>query len=264
MSLLPNDENSILARIRYPNRQACVLYGQLPTNTAPSRGRQAEDMASNRLVLGIASVARPPGVEYLTKTLHKVIEALDEDEAKSVQIVIAMMDKEKRTREDRAKILYRKFRTEVESGLILIVGPPTNIYPSHNFYLLRRRPFNNTVERMEWQTKLSLDFAFLFSFASGLGSDFFMNLEDDIVPISHFVREAFAFMDSMQEEWSSLQFSNYLSIGRLYRCRDLSLLVDLILISYTRQPVDFIVGVLLVPYLHWQRSRINIFSDASF
>ena len=92
--------------------------------------------------------------------LHKVIEALDE--VKSVQIV----DKEKRTSDDRAKILYRKFRPQVESGLILIVGPPTNIYPSHNFYLMRRRPFNNTVERMEWQTKLSLDFAFLFSFAS--------------------------------------------------------------------------------------------------
>ena len=248
VSLLPNDEASILARIRYPNRQACVLYGQLPFQATSSRGRPAaQDMASSRLVLGIASVARPPGVEYLTKTLHKVIEALDEDEVKSVQIVIAMMDKEKRTREDRAKILYRKFRPQVESGLILIVGPPTNIYPSHNFYLMRRRPFNNTVERMEWQTKLSLDFAFLFSFASQLG-DFFMNLEDDIEPIPHFVREAFAFMDTLQsekdqEEWSSLQFSNYLSIGRLYRCRDLSHLVDLILISYTRQPVDFIVGV---------------------
>ena len=97
VSLLPNDEASILARIRYPNRQACVLYGQLPFQATSSRGRPAaQDMASSRLVLGIASVARPPGVEYLTKTLHKVIEALDEDEVKSVQIV----DKEKRTSDD--------------------------------------------------------------------------------------------------------------------------------------------------------------------
>ena len=241
VSLLPNDENSILARIRYPNRQACVLYGQLPAN----RGGSKPEDATRKLVLGIATVARPPGVEYLSKTLHKVIEALDEDEMKSVQIVIAMMDKEKRTREDRAKILYRQFRGHVESGLLLIVGPPGNIYPAHNFYLMRRRPFNNTVERMEWQTKLSLDFAFLFSFASGLAADYFMNLEDDIVPVSHFVREAFAFMDKQEEtamEWSSLQFSNYLSIGRWYRCSDLSHLVDLILLSYTRQPVDFIVS----------------------
>ena len=38
-------------------------------------------------------------------------------------------------------------------GLISIVGPPTNIYPSTNFYLMTRRPFNNTIERMEWQAK---------------------------------------------------------------------------------------------------------------
>ena len=73
-----------------------------------------------------------------------------------------------------------------------------------------------------------------------------MNLEDDIVPIPHFVRETFNFMEKYDDEdWSSLQFSNYLSIGRFYRCRDLSRLVDLILISYTRQPVDFIVSILI-------------------
>ena len=31
-------------------------------------------------MLGIASVARPPGVEYLTKSLHRVIESLDKEE----------------------------------------------------------------------------------------------------------------------------------------------------------------------------------------
>ena len=137
-----------------------MLHGQLPLPSNRPR--------SSRLVLGISSVARPPGVEYLTKTLHKVIDSLDEDEIKNVVIVVAMMDKEKRTREDRARILFRKFKSDVESGLVLIVGPPTNIYPAHNFYLTKRRPFNNTVERMEWQTKLSLDFAFLFSFSSTL------------------------------------------------------------------------------------------------
>ena len=74
-----------------------------------------------------------------------------------------------------------------------------------------------------------------------------MNLEDDIVPIPHFVREALAFKEKHDEEdWSSLQFSNFLSIGRFYRCSDLSRLVDLILISYTRQPVDFIVSILFL------------------
>ena len=80
------------------------------------------------------------------------------------------MDKEKKLREDRAKILYRKFKEAVDSDLVVIVGPRANIYPQHNFTVMKRRPFNNTVQRMEWQSKLSLDFAYLFSFCSQLVS----------------------------------------------------------------------------------------------
>ena len=67
-----------------------------------------------------------------------------------------------------------------------------------------------------------------------------MNLEDDVVPSQHFVRETFNYVKQIEDnknDWSSLQFSNYLSIGRFYRCNDLSKLVELILLSYTRQPV---------------------------
>ncbi len=96
---------------------------------------------------------------------------------------------------------------------------------------------------MEWQSKLSLDFAYLFAFCFNLG-DFFLNLEDDVVPVQHFVRQSLAFVQEREDagdDWSSLQVSNYLSIGRLYRCNDLRRLVDLILIAYTRMPVDFIM-----------------------
>ena len=92
----------------------------------------------------IASVARPPGVEYLTKSLHRVIDSLDESELVEVVIVVALTDREKRLRDERGKILYRKFRSQVDSGLVIIVGPTSNIYPMTNFYALKRRPFNNT------------------------------------------------------------------------------------------------------------------------
>ena len=93
--------------------------------------------------------------------------ALEED-GSNVVVVVGLFDKDKKTRQDRAKILYRKFRSSIDSGIISIVGPSSNIYPANNFYLMTRRPFNNTIERMEWQAKLSLDFAFLFSFSSSL------------------------------------------------------------------------------------------------
>jgi hypothetical protein len=36
-------------------------------------------------------------------------------------------------------------------------------------------------------------------------------------------------------------FRRWLSIGRLYKDQDLTKLVDLILIAYTKQPVDFVM-----------------------
>ena len=48
-----------------------------------------------------ASVARPPGVEYLTKSLHRVIESLDPEELLEVVIVVALTDREKRLRDER-------------------------------------------------------------------------------------------------------------------------------------------------------------------
>ena len=59
-------------------------------------------------------------MEYLTKSLHRIIEALDDEELHDILIVVAMMDREKRTREERAKILHRKFRSHVDNGLVLI------------------------------------------------------------------------------------------------------------------------------------------------
>jgi len=237
VTLLTQDENTILSKIRYPDLPGSVLYGHLKFPNSRVK--------PYKLVLGIASVARPPGVDYLTKTLNNLIDvlALEEDGGANVVVVVGLFDKDKKTRQDRAKILYRKFRSSIDSGIISIVGPSSNIYPANNFYLMTRRPFNNTIERMEWQAKLSLDFAFLFSFSSSLGN-YFMNLEDDVMPVQHFVRETFKYVqqrDDNRDDWSSLQFSNYLSIGRFYRCSDLHRLVELILLSYTRQPVDFIM-----------------------
>ena len=69
----------------------------------------------------------------------------------------------RRTREMRNRTIIRKLPLIIIfQGLISIVGPPTNIYPSTNFYLMTRRPFNNTIERMEWQAKRNFLFQHFF------------------------------------------------------------------------------------------------------
>ena len=80
-------------------------------------------------------------------------------------------------------------------------------------------------------------------------SDYFLNLEDDVRPAAvaggqDFVAGVFAFIDEQNRfnpYWSSLLFSKFLSIGRLWRTSDLPKLVDLVLIAYDKQPVDYIM-----------------------
>ena len=62
VTLLTQDENTILSKIRYPDLPGSVLYGHLKFPNSRVK--------PYKLVLGIASVARPPGVDYLTKVSH--------------------------------------------------------------------------------------------------------------------------------------------------------------------------------------------------
>ena len=84
VTLLDNDEHSILARIRYPDRKAALLYGRAfggfewvvqnsGSNNKNRNTHYSHTKTGTRLTLGIASVARAPGVDYLSQTLHLVL-----------------------------------------------------------------------------------------------------------------------------------------------------------------------------------------------
>ena len=73
VTLLDNDEHSILARIRYPDRKSGLLYGKSTSGfdwVVQNTGKGKKTVT--RLTLGIASVARSPGIDYLSQTLHLV------------------------------------------------------------------------------------------------------------------------------------------------------------------------------------------------
>jgi hypothetical protein len=80
VNLLDNDEHSILARIRFPDRKLSLLYGKSSSGFdwigqsggKPSDGHFSHTKTGTQLTLGIASVARAPGVDYLSQTLHLV------------------------------------------------------------------------------------------------------------------------------------------------------------------------------------------------
>ena len=208
-------------------------------------------MPTHKLTIGIASMSRKINTtqDYLIVTLHKLFEYLNESEKPFVRIIVLLTDNSTQTVQDRSEKLLKNFVEEIRDGILHVIYPSVNIYPKFRNNALKasgqRLPYGNSLKRSNWQAKLSLDFAFLFSYCSQLQSDYFINLEDDVVPINKtFLHDMLNFVEDENVRypyWNSLLFSDWLSIGRLYRTHDLRKLVDMILISYEKQPVDFIM-----------------------
>ena len=187
--------------------------------------------------------------DYLMITLNKLFDYLKQNEKSFVRIVVALTDNNTHIVKQRAQKIHDTFQEEIENGLLHVISPSNNIYPRFkNNYLKasgQRLPYGNSIKRSNWQAKLSLDFAFLFSYCGQLQSDYFLNLEDDVIPINRtFFDDITSYIQEQNSNspfWNSLIFSDWLSIGRLYRSQDLKKLVDMILIAYEKQPVDFIM-----------------------
>ena len=208
-------------------------------------------MPTHKLTIGIASMSRKINTiqDYLMITLNKLFEYLNESEKPFVRIIVLLTDNDTQIIQQRSNKLLKNFGNEIKDGILHVIHPSANIYPKFKNNALKASgqhlPYGNSLKRSNWQAKLSLDFGFLFSYCSQLQSDYFLNLEDDVIPInSTFLNDMLTYVEDQNVRnpfWNSLIFSDWLSIGRLYRTHDLKKLVDMILISYEKQPVDFIM-----------------------
>nr|XP_028600896.1 alpha-1,3-mannosyl-glycoprotein 4-beta-N-acetylglucosaminyltransferase-like protein MGAT4D isoform X2 [Podarcis muralis] len=99
--------------------------------------------------------------------------------------------------------------------------------------------------RSRWRTKQNLDYSFLMMYAQPRGT-FYLQLEDDIIAKPSFIQTISEFVvlqDS--KEWMFLEFSQLGFIGKLFRCRDLPLIVEFLLMFYKDKPIDWLLDHLL-------------------
>ena len=66
------------------------------------------------------------------------------------------------------------YSDHVDSGLLQVAAPPSNIYPAVDYAKIHRT-YSLRPGMARWRTKLVLDFAFLFSYCESL-SKFFLLL----------------------------------------------------------------------------------------
>ena len=244
--IYPPRANTLL-HLRQSNEEKNKQIKAVPQKLGPNH-----QLYSNQtLTIGIASMSRKVNItqNYLLLTLNTLFKYLKQNRNPYVRIVVALTDESSTIVQSRAHELHKHFALQIEQGVLSVIAPNDNIYPDFNNIKLKlmgqRLPYGNSLRRSNWQAKLSLDFAFLFSYCSQLPSKYFLNLEDDVIPTKpNFLHDMMSYVEEQNEKhpyWNSLIFSNWLSIGRLYHTRKLKKLVDLILIAYDKQPVDFIM-----------------------
>ncbi|KAH0616001.1 hypothetical protein JD844_026735 [Phrynosoma platyrhinos] len=104
---------------------------------------------------------------------------------------------------------------------------------------------NNLLLIFRWRTKQNLDYSFLMLYAQPKGR-FYLQLEDDIIAKPEYIQIINDFIKQQESrEWMILEFSQLGFIGKLFRCRDLPLIVDFFLMFYKDKPIDWLLDHLL-------------------
>ncbi|XP_039194853.1 alpha-1,3-mannosyl-glycoprotein 4-beta-N-acetylglucosaminyltransferase-like protein MGAT4D isoform X6 [Crotalus tigris] len=138
--------------------------------------------------------------------------------------------------------IKRSFPNEVLSGALEIISPHESFYPDFSNL---KETFGDSKERVRWRTKQNLDYSFLMMYAQQKGM-YYLQLEDDIVANPRYLYTINDFIEQkISQEWIVLEFSQLGFIGKLFRCKDLPLIVEFFLMFYKDKPIDWLLEHLI-------------------
>lgn len=189
------------------------------------------------MTIGIPSVKRLNGIEYLLNTLTSIIETTSWQEKADVVVVVFLADREESLREEMARKIISVFYEYLELGFLQIIQAPDDFYPQLTHL---QTNFRDTPERAKWRSKQALDYAFLFLYSSNL-STYYLHLEDDVFCATNFMANIKKYVADQAIRWVVLEFSELGFIGKLVHSEDLEKLAKFITIFYDQQPVDWLL-----------------------
>ena len=82
------------------------------------------------LSIGIASVERPSGANYLLKTTQSLIDNMSEEDEKNAIIVIFLADIEESPKSRTKKEIARMFEEHISKGLLIVIEASSDFYPA--------------------------------------------------------------------------------------------------------------------------------------
>ena len=147
------------------------------------------------------------------------------------------------------------FKTEIDNGLVHAIFAPKEYYPRLTNL---QQKFGDSKERIFWRSKLVIDFSFLMCYCKDL-SQYYLHLEDDVIPAPSFYPKLKDFIASQQKQWTVLDVALQGAIAKVYQSIDLESLATFLYLMYDELPVDVLIGL----WRHIKHS-VTIFAPGSF
>ncbi|NXR13287.1 MGT4A acetylglucosaminyltransferase, partial [Semnornis frantzii] len=201
------------------------------------------------LVMGIPTVKRQKQ-HYLINTLHSLLYDLSEELQSDCLIIILVAEVSVHVKVQNAgkKAIWSFMRgykvffpREVQSGILEVISPPAYYYPDLSNL---KKTFGDSEDRVRWRTKQNLDYSFLMLYAQPKGT-FYLQLEDDIIAKPGYIESLKTFVFEQSQEWMILEFSQLGFIGKLFKSKELPLIVEFFLMFYKDKPIDWLIDHLL-------------------
>nr|XP_039262950.1 alpha-1,3-mannosyl-glycoprotein 4-beta-N-acetylglucosaminyltransferase A-like [Styela clava] len=223
------------ADVDFESGHARVSYSFPRRNVSGSYARELY------IVVGIPTVKRIKGVNYLVGTLDSLIRNRS---FSSVVFVVLVADIDKEIRKQTTATIEKRYAEEVKSGLIQIIYPPDHIYPNWDKEL--KLTFGDSRRRVKWRSKHNIDESYLMKYAYSLNPKYYLMLEDDVTAVDDYLNIIYKHAESSwREDLFIISYCKFGAIGKLISGEMLPLVSDYLRVLWSYKPIDWLISDLL-------------------
>ncbi|XP_023932471.1 alpha-1,3-mannosyl-glycoprotein 4-beta-N-acetylglucosaminyltransferase C isoform X2 [Lingula anatina] len=194
------------------------------------------------LTIGIPSVKRARGAEYLLQTIRYIISRTTLKEKESIVLLVFLANFDTDYNAAVLKNISARYGDYMNSGFLLVMQVPEKYYPPLTNL---KRNYNDPPNQVAWRSKQNVDYAFMFFYGRNI-SEYYIQIEDDVMPAFGFVKDIRAFiLKNYKNPWVCLEFSLLGFIGKLFKSGVLDKLARYLILFYDEQPCDWLINYFL-------------------
>ncbi|XP_022785062.1 LOW QUALITY PROTEIN: alpha-1,3-mannosyl-glycoprotein 4-beta-N-acetylglucosaminyltransferase C-like [Stylophora pistillata] len=186
-------------------------------------------LQQRHLTIGVTSISRPDGANYLLKTILSLLDNMNDAEKNKTFMAVFLADFDKILKANAALDLLKLFRKE---NLLHVIEISPEYYPDLSNVRLK---YGASQERSAWRSKQNLDFAFLMCYCRKL-STYYLHIEDDVMASPSLIQKMDEFISSIDGYWPILDISTMGHVAKVYQAKDLENVASYFYLMYTKCP----------------------------